>query len=225
MLGIAYRENGSVSARFSDMVKLDYEKKEAKDLVKKPFDYQNSFNIAPGKYKLKLVLSAGGQKFGKYEMALSVDPFTGSELTVGGPALSDQAVPVSGLTAQMDQALVEERTPLVFQGMQIVPSANNRFAKNARPLMYVELFDPLLQTQDPRVGILFNIFDRKTNKEVFSSNTILVNQFVQEGSPLVPVGLNLPVEQLQTGDYRVEVRGRDSAGNASLVRSAEFSVE
>jgi VWFA-related protein len=225
VLGIAYRENGSVSARFSDTVKLDYEKKEVKDFVKGPFDYQNSFNIAPGKYTLKLVLSAGGQKFGKYEMSLAVDPFTGNELTVGGPALSNKLIPESGLSAGMDEALIEERTPLVFKGMQIVPSTNNRFARNSKPVFYVEVFDPLLQTEEPRVGVLFNIIDRKTNKPVFSSNTILINQFAQEGSPLVPVGLNLPMDQLQAGDYRLEVRGRDSAGNASQIRSAEFTVE
>lgn len=225
VLGIAYRENGSVSARFSDTVKLDYQKKDIKEFSKGTFDYQNSFNIAPGKYLLKLVLSAGGQKFGKYEMPLVVDPFSGTELALGGPALSNKMIPVSGLTAGMDEALIEERTPLVFKGMQIVPSTNNRFAKDAKPVFYVEVFDPLLQTQDPRVGILFNIVSRKTNQAVFSSNTILINQFVLEGSPLVPVGLSLPLDQLQTGDYRLDVRGRDSAGNTSLVRSAEFTVE
>jgi VWFA-related protein len=225
VLGIAYRENGSVSARFSDTVKLDYEKKDLKDFAKSSFDYQNSFNIAPGKYTLKLVLSAGGQKFGKYEMPLVVDPFSGNELALGGPALSAKLVPVSGLTAGMDEALIEDRTPLVFRGVQIVPSTNNRFAKGAKPIFYVEVFDPLLQTEAPRVGILYNIIDKKTNQAVFSSNTVLINQFVLSGSPLVPVGVDLPVAQLQAGDYRLEVRGRDSAGNASLVRTAEFTVE
>jgi hypothetical protein len=42
---------------------------------------------------------------------------------------------------------------------------------------------------------------------------------------LVPLGLKLPVNQLQAGDYRIEVKGRDSMGNASTVRAAEFSIE
>jgi hypothetical protein len=71
VLGVAYRENGSVAARFSDKVKLDYEKKGVKDFAKGSFDYQNSFNIAPGSYTLKLALSAGGEKFGKVGMYLT----------------------------------------------------------------------------------------------------------------------------------------------------------
>ncbi len=93
VLGIAYRENGSVAARFSDTVKLDYQKKELKDFAKSSFDYQNTFNIAPGSYTLKLVLSAGGEKFGKYVVPLVVEPFTGDDLSLGGPALGDKYRP------------------------------------------------------------------------------------------------------------------------------------
>ena len=85
VLGIAYRPNGSVAARFSDTVKLDYQKKELKDFAKGSFDYQNTFNIAPGSYTLKLVLSAGGEKFGKYEAPLVVEPFTGDRFQPGRP--------------------------------------------------------------------------------------------------------------------------------------------
>ena len=226
VLGIAYREDGSVSARFSDTVKLDFEKKDIKEFSKGSFDYQTTFNIAPGKYTLKLVLSAGGEKFGKYETPLVVDPFSGNEFTLGGPALSDKLVPVSELTANMDEALLEERPPLVFKGMQVVPSPNNRFGKSAHPVFYVEVYDPGLRNSVvPRVGILYKIVDRKTSQPVYSSNTILINELVQQGSPLVPLGLKLPIDQLQAGDYRLEVHGRDSDGHVSPVRSADFSVE
>jgi VWFA-related protein len=226
VLGIAYRENGSIAARFSDTVKLDYQKKEVKDFAKSSFDYQNTFNIAPGSYTLKLVLSAGGEKFGKYVVPLVVEPFSGDELSLGGPALGIKFLPVSQLTANMDAALLEERAPLVFKGLELVPSTSNRFEKNAQPVVYVEVYDPdLKDAEPPRVGVLFNIIDRKTNQSVYSSNTILINDFSQAGSPLVPVGFKLPVDKLQAGDYRFEIKGRDSMGSASSVRSADFSIE
>jgi hypothetical protein len=226
VLGIAYRENGSVAARFSDTVKLDYQKKELKDFAKGSFDYQNNFNIAPGSYTLKIALSAGGQKFGKYAVPLVVEPFTGNDLSLGGPAFGDQFLPVSQLTANMDSALMEERAPLVFKGMELVPSTNSHFAKSAQPVVYLEVYDPALKdTTAPRVGVMFNIVDKKTNQQVFSSNTILVNEFWVPGNPLVHVGLKLPVDKLQTGDYRFDIKGRDEVGNVSTVRSADFSIE
>jgi VWFA-related protein len=226
VLGIAYRANGSVAARFSDTVKLDYQKKEVKDFAKGSFDYQNTFNIAPGSYTLKLALSAGGEKFGKYVTPLVVEPFSGDDISLGGPALGEKYVPVSQLTANMDAALLEERTPLVFKGMQLVPSTSYRFAKSAQPVVYVEVYDPALkQPEAPSVGVMFNIIDRKDNKQVYSSNTLLINEYSQPGNPLVPVGFRLPVDQLPAGDYRFEIKGRDRIGNVSTVRTAEFSVQ
>jgi len=39
------------------------------------------------------------------------------------------------------------------------------------------------------------------------------------------VGFKLPVDKLQAGDYRFEIKGRDAMGNVSTVRAADFSVE
>ena len=93
-------------------------------------------------------------------------------------------------------------------------------------MFYVEVYDPALrEANPPRAGILFSIVDRKTNKEAFSSNTILINDFAKPGNPLVPAGFKLPVNQLAPGDYRIEIKGRDSDGRVSNPRSTDFSVE
>ena len=95
-----------------------------------------------------------------------------------------------------------------------------------QPVVYVEVYYPALKKPyAPNVGVLFNIIDRKSKQQVYSSNTILVNDLAQPGNPLVPVGFRLPVNQLQAGDYRFEIWGRDAMGNTSAVHSAEFSIE
>jgi hypothetical protein len=93
-------------------------------------------------------------------------------------------------------------------------------------MVYVEVYEPELKGGlVPRVGLLFDIVDRKTNKSAYSSNTILINDFIQPGNPLVPFGFKLPVEQLQAGDYRVDIKARDDEGNVSTMRSADFSIQ
>jgi VWFA-related protein len=226
VLGIAYREDGSVSARFSDTVKLDLEKGDLKEFVKGPFVYQNAFNIAPGKYMLKIVLGAGGQKFGKYEKALSIEPFDGKHFHLSGVALSNRMQPVSELTASLDSALLEERTPLVVKGVELPPSPSNRFKRDQRVGLYVEVYEPLLLgANPPRVGIMFDVFDRRANQRVLGSNTQPLDDYVQPGNPVIPVGMRVPVDQLQAGEYRVDVKALDSAGNISTVHSAEFAVD
>ncbi len=227
VLGIAYREDGTVAARFSDTVKIDREKKELKELSAGAFPYQNTFNITPGIYKLKVVLGAGGQKFGKYETPLAIEPFNGKQFQISGLALSNQVRPVSQLAASLDELLLEERTPLVVKGMEVVPSSSNRFKRDDKVGFYVEVYEPLLLGRGdvPLIGVMYNLVDRKTNQKIQSSNTIPINGFVLAGSPVIPVAVFVPVRDLPAGNYRIELRARDAAGNVSSWRSAEFAVD
>src|SRR5216684_2345821 len=77
VLGIAYRPDGTVGAKFSDTVNMDLEKDEWKEFTKSPYHYENQFDAAPGAYKLTVVLSAGGDAFGKFESPLTIDPYDG----------------------------------------------------------------------------------------------------------------------------------------------------
>jgi hypothetical protein len=141
-------------------------------------------------------------------------------------ALSNRMQPVSQLTASLDAALLEERTPLVVKGMELPPSSSNRFKRDEKVGLYVEVYEPLmLGTYPPRVGIAFDIFDRRANQRVLSFNTQPLDNFIQPGNPVIPVGMNVPVNQLQAGEYRVDVKALDSAGNVSAVHSAEFAVD
>lgn len=225
VLGIAYRPDGSVAARFSDTVKNDYEKKEMKEMRKEPFTYQNVFDIAPGKYNLKLVLTAGGQKFGKVEAPLNVTPFNGKRFSLSGLALCKHMQPVSQMTAQLDTDLLEERTPLVVKGTEFVPSANHNFARNENVGLYLEVYEPAKLRSYDKVGVTLNVIDPKTHQQVFTTDTILVNEFIVKGSPVIPVALKLPLDKLQPGSYRLEAQARDSIGHASPVRSVNFKLD
>jgi len=226
VLGIAAKADGSVAARFSDTVKLNMDKKDLKNFTNGPFKYQNTFNIAPGDYTLKLVLSSGGEKFAKYEKPLVIAPFDAQQLEISGPALSDDLRPVNQLVASLDSELLEDQTPLVFQGHEVFPQAGNHFQHGDKVMFYVEVFEPKMQTAlVPRVGVLFNIVNSKTNQQVYSSNTILVDSFAKTGDPLIPVVQQIPTDNLQAGEYRLEVRARNSVGGVTPLRTADFVVE
>jgi hypothetical protein len=225
ILGIAYREDGTVAARFSDTTKLDFEKPEWQQFAKGPFRYHNNFNSAPGKYLLRVVLGAGGQKFGKYEVPLTIEAYDVRQFQLGDVALSNQLVPVSRLTASLDATLLEERAPLVAQGVELILSSNNRFKRTDKVGLYTEVYEPqMLTAMPPPLGIIVAIFDRKTNQEVFNSNTIRVNSMAQPGNPVVPVAVLVPVGKLTTGDYRLEVQARNALGSVSTLRRAEFTL-
>jgi VWFA-related protein len=226
VLGIAYLEDGSVGARFSDVEKLDLDKGEKKEFSKTPFKYQNSFEIAPGKYNLKVVLNSGGQTYGKYEMPLAIDPYDGQHFALSGLVLSDTLQPVNEVTADLDAALLEGKTPLVVNGVQIVPSSNNHFEKNKKVALYIEIYEPSPIVNDwPHVGFTYKLIDKKTGQTAFTSPTMLVNQDAKAGDPVIAVGAFLEMDKIQPGEYRMEVQARDSLQKVSPVRTTELNIE
>ena len=226
VLGIAYRPDGTIGARFSDAVKLDLEKDEWKEFQKTPFHYENQFDAAPGQYKLTVVLSAGGESFGRYESPLVIEPYDGKHLALSAIALSSNIQRVADLGAGMDAALLEDRTPLVSRGMQITPSATNRFKRDEKVGLYAEIYEPL-ETSDkpPELTLGYRMVDLRDGKVVFTTGEVDGKQFVQKGNPVVPVGLKVPLKDIPPGSYRIEMQAWDTVGSRSPIRSAEFAVE
>jgi len=227
ILGIAYKPDSSVAARFSDAVNLDFEnKKEVEEFNKEPFHYENQFDVASGQYNLKVVFSSGGETFGKLESALTVEAYDGKQFGLSSMALSKQVRRVADMATGLDAALMEDRAPLVARGMEIVPAATYRFKKTDMAAVYAEVYEPLLAgASPPQVGVQLKVFDRKTGQSKFDSGLSSVQQFMQAGNPMIPVGLKLPVSTLDPGSYRAELSAADSAGRFSKLRTADFDVE
>ena len=172
VLGIAYKPDGTVGARFSDTLDLEMEKDQAKDFAKHPYHYENQFDAAPGTYKLTVVFSAGGENFGRFETPLVIEPYDGKKFTLGGVVLSKNS---SGWTRSLRtwmQRLLEDHTPLIVKGMQVTPAAGKQFKKTDNLVLYSELYAPLLKSETPpRVGAGYRIFD-KANKEVLFTGVV-----------------------------------------------------
>ena len=226
VLGIAYRPDGSVGARFSDTVNLDLEKDDWKEFAKIPYRYENQFDAAPGTYRLTVVLNAGGgDAFGKFESPLKIDEFDEKKFSLGGIALSDSAQKLGDIPTSLDSALLEDRTPLLVQGMQITPSGSNRFRRDQNVVLYSEIYEPLLASANPpKLGFGYRIFDRATNKELFFTGVMPADGFVHAGNTVVPLGLKVAVKDLPPGGYRLMLQAADAAGNKAPNRSVDFDI-
>jgi VWFA-related protein len=226
VLGIAYRPDGSVGARFSDTVNLDLEKDDWKEFTKIPYRYENQFDAAPGTYRLTVVLNAGGgDAFGKFESPLQIDAYDGKNFSLGGVALSDAAQRLGDIPTSLDSALLEDHTPLVVQGLQITPSGSNRFKRDQNVVLYSEIYEPLLASANPpKIGFGYRIFDRATNKEMFFTGVMPADQFIHAGNAVVPLGLKVAVKDLPPGGYRLMLQAADAAGNKAPNRSVDFDI-
>lgn len=227
VLGIAYNPDASIAARFSDTVDLDFEdKKDLQEFQSHPFHYENQFEVASGTYNLKVVFSSGNESFGKLQTPLVIGPYTAKQFSLSALALSNELHRVSDMGSGLDAELLEDKRPLVAMGMQITPSASNRFKTTDTAAIYVEVYEPLLTGPNPpKLGLELKVLDRKTGAQKMDAGFTNTASAISAGNPLVPLGMKLPVGSLPAGSYRVEVTGLDSAGNSTKPSSADFEVE
>jgi hypothetical protein len=225
ILGIAYKGDGSVGARFSDTVKLDFDdKKQIEEFEKKPLHYDNQFDVATGKYTFKVVFRAGGEDFGKMERPLDVPEYDGKKFSISGIALSTEIHKVDQVEAGLDQLLLEGRTPLIAAGMQVTPTGNSAFKKNETVVCYTEVYEPANVDNPPsKVGVQLRVLDAKTGEQKVDSGLVEMTKYAQAGNPVVPVGLRVPVDQLAPGTYKLELTGRNEKGGAAS-HTIEFQV-
>jgi hypothetical protein len=224
VLGIAYKADGSVGARFSDTLNLDMEKDEWKEFTKQPYRYQNQFDASPGIYKLSVVFSTGGEGFAKIERPLQIDAYDGEKFTLGGVVLSSSMQRVDQIPTEVDATLLEDRKPLIVKGMQINPAASYQFKKTDNVVLYSELYEPLLKT-DPAMKVVagYRIFDA-TNKQVFFSNGVPLDGFVEKGNAVVPFALKVATQDLPPGNYKLVLLAVDGKNNQAPQRPVEFTL-
>jgi VWFA-related protein len=211
-LGIASTPDGGVAARFSDALKL------APGGQGKPAHYEKEFRIAPGKYTFTMAFSSGGESFGKVETPLIVEPRQAGELALSGLALSKDTHPADAMALGV-AGLVESSTPLVTNGVRMVPSGTTQFTKAEPGFVYFEVYAP-----DPasvRYGM--RVLDPKTG-EPKSDSGFRKLDLPKGGGDAVPVGSSLPIGGLAPGAYELEVTAVDSAGK-QVRRTADFEVK
>ena len=226
ILGIAYRADGGVAARFSDSVELKLDDKNAvKDFKEKPLHYEGQFDIGSGSYTLKVVVSTGGESFGRVEAPLVVDTFDAKQFSLSGVALSKSFVRMQDLDTSTDADSLEDRKRLISQGLLIVPTGSPSFLKSEPSLMYIEIYAPILaQPSPPGIALQLKIVDRASGQSKTDTGWMNLAALVLKGNPIVPVGMKLPIDKLEPGAYRAELKAVDMAGHSTGVRTADFEI-
>jgi len=225
VLGVAYKPDGTIAARFSDTADFDFDTKDQIDqFQRQPYQYERQFDIAPGRYVFDLVFGAGDGDFAKLQAPLMVDSREGNNLAISALVLCREFHNANDLQ-NTGAALFSHRVPLVSRGTQFVPSGTTRFRKTDTAGVYFELYEPRQQSTLPSsLQFRLRVFER-TGGELKSDSQPVSVALTKWKDPTIPIGLKLAIDKLATGSYRVEVNASDKSGESPLVRSAEFEVE
>ncbi len=221
VLGIAHRTDGSVAARFSESVALEFDDgKRLAAFLAAPLHYENQFEIVPGSYTLDVAYDAGDESRGKVTSPLTVDPYQPSQFAISGLVLSRLYGPVSDTRLHTDAMWTADRTPLIADGMRIVPTGSNRFLKTEAPAIYVEIYEPQAAVA---VSVTLRVTDRKTGEQKLDTGALAIDR-PTAGGLAIPVGKRVPIDSLAPGSYRLEVEASDAAGKSAR-RTTDFEIQ
>lgn len=229
ILGITYRADNTIAAKFSDSVKLDFEnKKEMEAFLERPsVHYEKEFEAAPGNYTLKVVFNSG-QGFGKLEQPLDIDSGDAKHLRMSSLVFSRDFHRIAEADANLDAALVEDRTPLIANGMEFTPSGTSHFVRTQTIALFAQLYEGALLGPNPPkelgTAIQLRVLDAKTMQPKQDSGLMKTPTNASPGSALIPVVLKVPVDKLEAGSYILELDAQDGAGNKTK-RTAPFEVQ
>ena len=229
VLGIANQEDGAAGARFSDVVKLEFDTQAQVDAFKaKPYRYENQFDIAPGHYKLAVALGAGAESFGKLEAPLAIESYTAGEFGLSGIALSHEYRSATASVPGLDEFLIDDRKKFVSEGVEVVPSGSSKFKTGSVAGIFVEIYEPLLAKPDPRtplaIAFQMRVLDRATGAVKGDTGGLQLDLRGKQGQASLPLALNLPVKDIAAGAYTLEFEVVDSAGKTAK-QSIPFEIE
>jgi VWFA-related protein len=228
VLGIAYKKDGSVAARFSDAVKIDLEnEKEVEAFQQNSYHYENQFDAASGEYNLKVVFSTGGDAFGKLEQPLVIDSYDTKKFSVSALALSIRFRKTAEMDQNLETALLEDRTPLIAQGFQVTPAGSLKFKKTDKTAMYFEIYEPAMLAEEPpkdtAVALQIRVLDDKGAVKS-DSGGFRIPLPEKGGNPAIPFAAQIPVATLDPGSYKVVLVAMDNANN-KLERTVTFEMQ
>jgi hypothetical protein len=228
LLGMVYRPDGGVAAKFSDTLKFDFDDKKAmEEFEGRPLiRYEKDVDGVPGAYTLKLAVSSGAN-FAKIDLPVSIDAYDGKNFGLSSLAFSTMTHRVSATDASLEAVVSEDRTPLIANGVQIFPAARNSFKNTESLAIYAEIYEPALTaaTETPKdlaTGVQLRLLDK--NGQVKLDSGLMRQGTLQAGNPVVPVALKIPIDKLEAGEYVCELTSVDSLGGKSR-RAANFIIQ
>jgi VWFA-related protein len=126
LMGAAYAENGRMAARFSEPLNRKFDQEKGQDVRKISLPYRNSFTLQPGKYRLKLAVSDEKSNLGTIEKILEASAKPQQGFALSSLIVIAHKTVLPNLVQNIQTQLMDDSDPLVFRGMQIEPSVNQR---------------------------------------------------------------------------------------------------
>src|SRR5688572_1724245 len=201
-----------------------------------------AFLLKPGEYdayitlkeksttEIKDLAKAAPPKMAYLKRELSVPDYNGAELKMSAPIL---AATVEPLAAPLSPAQTEENPYSVFGAMRIVPSPDGKFSKAGEfSIVFFVYGAGDAGGGKPNVALDYSFYVKQGEGEKYFNKTApqelngttLSPDFNVTLGHQVPGMLSIPLASFPVGDFRLEIKVTDRAGNKTITQNVTFSV-
>lgn len=203
---------------FEDTVTHDIPPGMLPDVVNKSSIYQKQIPLAPGTYRLNVVVKdVIGGNMNNYEMALNVPHFDDEKLSSSTLILADQMEKMPLRSIGMGQ--------FVIGSSKVRPRLTDTFGHDEKLGIYLQLynFGPDEKTQKPNGTIEYEVVKNGSNEKIFNFSEEIAT--VKDASAQqVTIEKLLPLKTLKPGQYTLKMKVTDKNRNQTLTPSATFTV-
>jgi GWxTD domain-containing protein len=206
---------GRIANSFQDSVVLDVPEHDFSTYVNRQSVYQKAVTLAPGRYKLSLVLKDDTSgHMGSTDLGIVVPSYDDDGLSTSSLILADliQQLPTNEVGTG----------PFVIGSTKVRPSVTDSFKRDQNLGMYLQVYnlsvDP--KTHRPNADIEYELM--KDGKTIFTATEPAAK--IKHASEQVTIRKTLPLAPLQPGDYTVAIKVTDNIKKKTVQPTATFAL-
>jgi len=221
-------EHSKIVSVVRDGIRIKLSEQTAAELTSRPIAYDTGFTLPPGKYTLRFLARENETgKMGTYETKFNIPDLAtaSSALKISSVIWSNQRQPLGDVLAFADnKKKLIEANPLVQGGQVIVPSITHVFRKDQNMYVYLEIYDPAVDTagQKPSVSATLSFYRGKTKS--FESEPVRLEEFAQKRAQTLPLKFQAPLAKLAPGRYTCQVNIVDETGRKFGFQRTEIVI-
>jgi VWFA-related protein len=198
-----------------DLIRVKLNDDDAAKLAKSSFAYDCGFVLAPGKYRIKMVVRENGTgKIGTFDTRFEVPDLSADEanMRMSSVVWAAQREPLNAAVGAAEkQKKLLSANPLVQDGRKLVPSVTKVFRKSQNLYVYSEIYEPVPdpEAKTPSIAATLSIFRGRVKE--FESSPVRLTQLGSHPGTL-PIEFQVPLAQLKPGKYTAQLNVIDEIG-------------
>jgi VWFA-related protein len=224
LMGVAYAEDGSIAARFSETLPVSFDTEKETEFRKGHLAYHNYFKVRPGKYRLRLAVSDNANNLGSIEQSVEVPPFPVQGITGSSLVLVEQTSALPHLIQNLQNQMLDQSDPLIHSGLQVEPGVENRLPLNSAVRVLFRLYNLPGRPDEWNLVAKPKLVSEK-GAEWALPPISLKKSIAPAGTGEAVVGLSLPFQGVVAGKYGlvIEIVESNSTITATLRTDLEFT--